>query len=198
MSTKQQDEKARQPLADRTRHWWGLWHHHASRASIVPAVPLRHRIVPMLKQTAKQVPILAQRVAEQGLNRAKAKGAAMANRIISLQRVAGAPDKMITESARRVMSREMTRPGDEAWRQAYVAKATQLLPEFREPVKVAAAAPAGPQPPAPEALAPEALAPERPRWPDSPHIDPRHYRTELRKDDPEKSDPAKGDREAGG
>lgn len=101
----------------------------------------------------KQTAAIMHRVVAQGYERAKLTGGQMARRIVSVQKAAGATDKMMRESAKSVGNRPMTRESDAAWQRAYMAEAERHVPGLAarpEPAMVAVPA-----------------RPERPMWPNA-------------------------------
>jgi hypothetical protein len=59
------------------------------------------------------------RVSEQAMARARMAGQRLASKVISVQRAAGLPAKMIRRSARSVTMRPAARPADAAFREGY-------------------------------------------------------------------------------
>jgi len=98
------------------RYWW-------TRAVISSTA---RRAAEAARHTGKEV----HQVVAQGYKHAQLSGAKMARHIISIQRAADLPAKMMRRSAQSVVSRQHTRPSDRAFQAAYRAEAEKagLLP----------------------------------------------------------------------
>ena len=87
----------------------------------------------------------AHQLAAQGLHQARAAGAALARKIISIQQAAGLDPRIIRESARAVASRHLVCDSDRQWQTAYIEAAARAVPGLVLPQPQ----PASPPPPAP-------------------------------------------------
>jgi hypothetical protein len=78
-------------------------------------------------QRGRQAQRYVHRVSEQALARARHAGQRVAARVLSVQRTAGLPEKMIQRSALSVAVRPPVRESDAAWRQGYLQQAARTL-----------------------------------------------------------------------